>query len=75
MQKMFKEKYKQNLGSTTEAVVRVGRGERAGGDHGKVQDGGWGVGVSLLTSCFRKMEYGIKNKIVFFGFWQELCLK
>ena len=47
---MFKEKYKQNLGSTTVAVVRVGRGERAGGDHGEVQNGGWGVGVSLLNN-------------------------
>ena len=61
---MIKEKYKHNLGSTKVAGVGVG-----GGDHGEVQDGGWGVGVSLLTSCFRKMEYGIKNKIVFFGFW------
>ena len=65
---MIKEKYKQNLGSTKVAGVGVGRGERAGGDHGEVQDGGWGVGVSLLTSCFRKMEYGIKNKIVFLDF-------
>ena len=47
------------------AGVGVGRGERAGGDHGEVQDGGWGVGVSLLTSCFRKLEYGTKNEIVF----------
>ena len=30
------------------AGVGVGRGERAGGDHGEVQDGGWGVKVSLL---------------------------
>ena len=32
------------------AGVGVGRGERAGGDHGEVQDGGWGVGVSLLNN-------------------------
>ena len=32
------------------AGVGVGRGERAGGDHGEVQDGGWGVGVSLLDN-------------------------
>ena len=32
------------------AGVWVGRGERAGGDHGEVQEGGWGVGVSLLTT-------------------------
>jgi len=51
------------LGSTKVAGVGVGQGERAGGDHGEVQDGGWGV--SLLTSFLRKMEYGIKNKIVF----------
>ena len=24
------------------AGIGVGRGERAGGDHGEVQDGGWG---------------------------------
>ena len=29
------------------AGVGVGRGERAGGDHGEVQDGGWGVGVKV----------------------------
>ena len=32
------------------AGVWVGRGERAGGDYGEVQEGGWGVGVSLLTT-------------------------
>ena len=32
------------------AGVGVGRGERAGGDHGEVQDAGWGVGVSLLDN-------------------------
>jgi len=32
------------------AGVWVGRGERAGGDHGEVQEGGWVVGVSLLTT-------------------------
>ena len=47
---MIKEKYKQNLGSTKVAGVGVGRGERAGGDYGEVQDGGWGVGVSLLNN-------------------------
>ena len=29
------------------AGVGVGRGERAGGDHREVQDGGWGVGVKV----------------------------
>ena len=29
------------------AGVGVGRGERAGGDHGEVQDGGWGVGLRI----------------------------
>ena len=38
MQKMIKEKYKQNLGSTKVAGVGVGRGERAESDHGEVQD-------------------------------------
>ena len=28
----------------------VGWGERAGGDHVEVQDGDWGVGVSLLNN-------------------------
>ena len=32
------------------AGVGVGQGERAGGDYGEVQDGGWGVGVSLLNN-------------------------
>ena len=32
------------------AGVEVGRGERDGGDHGEVQDGDWGVGVSLLNN-------------------------
>jgi len=41
---MFKEKYKQIFLESTK-VAGVGRGERAGGDHGEVQDGGWEVGV------------------------------
>ena len=29
------------------AGVGVGRGERAGDDHGEVQNGGWGVGLRI----------------------------
>ena len=29
------------------AGVGVGRGERVGGDHREVQDGGWGVGLRI----------------------------
>ena len=29
------------------AGVGVGRGERAGGDHVEVQNGGWGVGLRI----------------------------
>ena len=38
--KMIKEKCKQNQRNNKVTGVGVGRGERAGGDHGEVQDGG-----------------------------------
>ena len=41
------------------AGVGVGQGERAGVDHDKFQDGGWGVGVSLLNKQQDKTQkYG-----------------
>ena len=38
------------------AGVWVGRGERAGGDHGEVQDGGWRVGVKVPGVKFGRGE-------------------
>ena len=37
------------------AGVGVGRGERAGGDHREVQDGGWGVGLRIRGQKFQEI--------------------
>ena len=50
------------------AGVGVGRGERAGGDHGEVQDGGWGVGVKV-AGVGRGERAGVDHGEVQDGGW------